>query len=139
MDYNDPEVLRELIYLFTYEHQELDEASLERIPALETIQERMSICQTCEYINTKSMQCDECGCELMSKISTIDDSCPIGKWDIDKKGWFANAFTSAAQQLPKEHQKIFIDAGYFEELEEIVQEDELNEDEDNTEDTDTSE
>ena len=136
MDYNDPEVLRELIYLFTYEHNTLDEDSLDSVPSLETIQERLGICQTCEHLNSKVMECNECGCELMSKISTIHDECPIGNWPIDKKGWFASAFTSAAQQLPKEHQKIFIDAGYFEEL---VQEDDLNEDEDNTEDTDTSE
>lgn len=48
------------------------------------IDERLSICQTCEYFQNNT--CLKCGCSLsrdqvfINKLYWPDQSCPIGKW-----------------------------------------------------------
>lgn len=45
----------------------------------ETYQERLSICQECEYYS-KSKRCKKCGCFIESKARIAIAKCPLQKW-----------------------------------------------------------
>ncbi len=40
--------------------------------------DRMSVCNTCEYLN--NFRCAKCGCQLMAKAMLETEKCPVGKW-----------------------------------------------------------
>lgn len=42
--------------------------------------DRMSICNNCEYFNSKTTQCRQCGCFMSAKARLKTSSCPAGKW-----------------------------------------------------------
>lgn len=42
--------------------------------------DRLSICQGCEFYNKKSETCNKCGCYLSIKTGWASESCPEGKW-----------------------------------------------------------
>ena len=50
------------------------------------INERWSICISCEYIDKEKSQCKLCGCNLntkkifMNKLAWADQECPAEKW-----------------------------------------------------------
>lgn len=50
----------------------------------EQVEERYSICQSCEFFSNGS--CSKCGCPLIrekkyiSKLSWANEECPVGKW-----------------------------------------------------------
>jgi uncharacterized paraquat-inducible protein A len=52
----------------------------------EEINERLSICKSCEYYSEEHKQCMVCGCNLsnkkifMNKLAWADQECPTGKW-----------------------------------------------------------
>lgn len=43
-------------------------------------EERLAICETCEHINKKNMQCLKCRCFMEYKTVIPSSKCPIGKW-----------------------------------------------------------
>ena len=45
-------------------------------------QERLKICDSCEWINTEKInkRCRVCGCFVFPKASIILEECPKGKW-----------------------------------------------------------
>jgi hypothetical protein len=50
------------------------------------IDERFSICNSCEMFDKKASQCMICGCNIntkktfMNKLAWLDQKCPEGKW-----------------------------------------------------------
>lgn len=42
-------------------------------------QDRMATCTACEFIAASTF-CSKCLCLLVSKVSFVSSSCPIGKW-----------------------------------------------------------
>lgn len=44
------------------------------------IQERLSICDACEFKIRESNRCGKCGCFLGKKTQWESSTCPIGKW-----------------------------------------------------------
>jgi hypothetical protein len=46
----------------------------------ETIEERLSICDTCEFKIQEQNRCGKCGCFLGKKTQWASSHCPIGKW-----------------------------------------------------------
>lgn len=44
-------------------------------------QERMSICNGCEFLIQATKTCKECGCFMTAKTKLPNASCPVGKWD----------------------------------------------------------
>jgi hypothetical protein len=42
--------------------------------------ERLSICQSCEWFRKSSQTCRKCGCFMKLKTLLDNASCPIGKW-----------------------------------------------------------
>ena len=46
----------------------------------EVRQERMRICQACEYYDAAAVRCKECGCFLNAKVIFTNNSCPVNKW-----------------------------------------------------------
>lgn len=42
--------------------------------------ERMAICNSCEFLFEPTMQCKKCGCFVKAKTRFKSFSCPIGKW-----------------------------------------------------------
>ena len=47
---------------------------------LEIAQERLDICQSCEYLFKKTNTCKKCGCFMDAKTKLKKAECPIGKW-----------------------------------------------------------
>ena len=43
-------------------------------------EERLSICNTCDFLFEPTMQCKKCGCFLKAKTSFAFFKCPIDKW-----------------------------------------------------------
>ena len=46
----------------------------------ETADERMSICNDCEFLRLVSKNCQKCGCFMVAKTKLQEATCPIGKW-----------------------------------------------------------
>jgi hypothetical protein len=48
--------------------------------AEEMLQNRMSICHSCEFLNRPLDKCSKCGCSVSRKAWVRASSCPVGKW-----------------------------------------------------------
>lgn len=44
------------------------------------VDERISICEKCEFFIKITKQCSKCGCFMNLKTRLTDASCPEGKW-----------------------------------------------------------
>jgi len=42
--------------------------------------ERLSYCNSCEFLFEPTMQCKKCGCFVNAKTAIAPFKCPIGKW-----------------------------------------------------------
>lgn len=42
---------------------------------------RLSICSSCESINSEKQECKICGCRLLMKAKWKTEKCPKEKWD----------------------------------------------------------
>jgi len=47
---------------------------------IERGEERMKICNPCEFFSTNTGQCKKCGCFMAIKSKIKNMSCPIDKW-----------------------------------------------------------
>mgnify|MGYP006276806743 CR=1 FL=1 len=45
-----------------------------------TVENRKSICNNCEFLNTEKQRCSKCGCYYKTKIKLQSETCPINKW-----------------------------------------------------------
>jgi Family of unknown function (DUF6171) len=45
--------------------------------------ERLAICQTCEFLDKRLGLCEKCGCFMEFKTMFSWAECPIGKWKSD--------------------------------------------------------
>jgi hypothetical protein len=45
-----------------------------------TKQQRLSICNSCEFFNPALSQCKQCGCFLQIKTLWATEKCPLDKW-----------------------------------------------------------
>lgn len=43
-------------------------------------QERMKICNDCDYLIKVTNQCRQCGCFMNLKTKLVNSKCPVGKW-----------------------------------------------------------
>lgn len=46
----------------------------------EEIDQRMSICKSCEHFNKERETCKICGCACALKASWLSSNCPLNKW-----------------------------------------------------------
>jgi hypothetical protein len=46
----------------------------------EQTEQRINICQECEFFIRESSRCQKCGCFLKWKTAWRSQKCPIGKW-----------------------------------------------------------
>lgn len=46
----------------------------------ETMQARLDICNSCEFLLKKTTTCKKCGCFMVAKTKLEKAECPIGKW-----------------------------------------------------------
>jgi hypothetical protein len=44
------------------------------------IEERLSICEGCEFFVKATLQCKKCGCFMDIKTKLLNAECPVGKW-----------------------------------------------------------
>jgi len=44
------------------------------------IEYRLSICNTCEFFNKRSVRCRKCGCFMKLKSTLKQAKCPLHKW-----------------------------------------------------------
>jgi hypothetical protein len=44
------------------------------------IAQRLSTCNTCEFVNANKDSCTQCSCLLSSRTKYVESFCPIGKW-----------------------------------------------------------
>lgn len=44
------------------------------------IEERLAICNTCEWLRPKTQRCRKCGCFMALKTTLLQAKCPMGKW-----------------------------------------------------------
>lgn len=67
---------------------ELRQAAAEKISELlpmvdsETKEQRLAICEPCEFLFKATRQCKKCGCFVDFKTDLASASCPINKWKI---------------------------------------------------------
>lgn len=47
-------------------------------------EERLKICNSCEFLIKKVNICKKCGCAMNVKTGLAESSCPIGKWQSVK-------------------------------------------------------
>jgi hypothetical protein len=44
------------------------------------VEERLAICNACEWLRPKTQRCRKCGCFMSLKTTLIQAKCPMGKW-----------------------------------------------------------
>lgn len=42
--------------------------------------DRLNICQNCEFFDSTAFRCKQCGCFLNIKANWASESCPLEKW-----------------------------------------------------------
>ena len=48
----------------------------------EVLDERLAICQSCEFFIKLTKQCKKCGCFMRLKGALPHSECPVGKWGV---------------------------------------------------------
>ena len=46
----------------------------------ELIEDRLAICNQCEWLRKTSQRCRKCGCFMTLKTTLKQAKCPLGKW-----------------------------------------------------------
>lgn len=46
----------------------------------ELIQQRLSICNSCEFVSANKDSCTQCSCLLANRTKYVESFCPVGKW-----------------------------------------------------------
>lgn len=46
----------------------------------ELIEQRLVVCNSCEWFNKRLAKCKKCGCFMKLKSTLKEAECPIGKW-----------------------------------------------------------
>lgn len=46
----------------------------------ELIEDRLKICNSCEFLNKRLMKCRQCGCFMKLKTTLREAKCPLEKW-----------------------------------------------------------
>ena len=41
---------------------------------------RVKLCSACPFLDLSNLYCNECGCYAPVKATSLNESCPIGKW-----------------------------------------------------------
>jgi hypothetical protein len=44
------------------------------------IEDRLAICNSCEWLRVKTQRCRKCGCFMTLKTTLVQAKCPLGKW-----------------------------------------------------------
>ncbi len=44
------------------------------------IEDRLEICNSCEFLNKRLMKCKQCGCFMKLKSTLREAKCPLDKW-----------------------------------------------------------
>lgn len=44
------------------------------------VEDRMTICRSCDQFRSKIAQCKQCGCFMPLKVKVFQAQCPMGKW-----------------------------------------------------------
>lgn len=61
---------------------ETENLSIEKITLIDmdSFQERIKVCDTCENLVKMTFSCKKCGCFMKIKARFKKSTCPIGKW-----------------------------------------------------------
>lgn len=70
----------------------------------EIAEERIKICQKCEYYDAVQNRCKECGCFLAPKIKFSLESCPIGAWKEHDNEWLNGGFDKVVEEMNKKEE-----------------------------------
>lgn len=62
-------------------------------------QQRLSICQSCEYYDASQIRCKHCGCFLEHKARFALDSCPIDKWRVSDTDWINGKYEKVLESI----------------------------------------
>jgi|GEM_PF-6432345 hypothetical protein len=69
----------------------------------DVFQQRFETCKSCEFFNEAKIKCNECGCDLIVKMSDSLESCPVNKWGVDEKGFNERHYTEIVNSMPSEY------------------------------------
>jgi hypothetical protein len=69
----------------------------------EVFQERFDLCKACEHFNSEKIKCNECGCNLITKIMDSLESCPVSKWTIDEEGFKTRHYQEIVRSMPQDY------------------------------------
>jgi hypothetical protein len=67
----------------------------------EIAEERVKVCQKCEWYDATQHRCKNCGCYLAPKVKISLESCPIGAWSSTQSDWMEN-FDQLLDKIQKE-------------------------------------
>jgi hypothetical protein len=56
----------------------MTEDNIEKIKRIR--EERLAICNSCDFFNKNTTACNKCGCIMSIKTNLPDAVCPVGKW-----------------------------------------------------------
>jgi len=65
-------------------------------------EERVKICQQCEWYDAAQHRCKECGCYLAPKVKFSLESCPIGSWSEDNQDWMNGGFEEVMKKIEEQ-------------------------------------
>ena len=72
----------------------------------EVAEERIKICQKCEWYDAVQNRCKECGCHLGPKVKFGLESCPIGSWSAHDDEWINGGFEKVVEEMKKQETDI---------------------------------
>ena len=69
----------------------------------EIAEQRVKICQKCEWYDAAQHRCKECGCYLAPKVKFSLESCPIGSWLPNNDEWVNGGFQKIIEDMKNEN------------------------------------
>lgn len=61
--------------------------------------QRMNVCKSCEYYDSRQVRCRHCGCFLETKIRFAIDSCPLQKWSFTDQDWMNDGYQKILKRI----------------------------------------
>jgi hypothetical protein len=72
----------------------------------EVKQERLAICNKCEWYDESQDRCKECGCFMDQKASFAIDSCPLDKWSESNADWIEENFDQLMNKIEENVERV---------------------------------
>jgi hypothetical protein len=102
MNLNDLDQLKKFVFDYLNTFIDIEESYTFTV-FYDVLQERLKICEGCEFFNKEKLKCKSCGCPILKKANQTFETCPMDKWGPDEQSFNEQYFGYILSQISSEH------------------------------------